>query len=162
MTHKPRIDPMVPPNDNPNYIAPIVAAPVAANARTILHYGSLFSGIEAATLAFELLGWKAEWFAEVDPFCCKVLHRHWPKVPNLGNVNNPALPMLVKPVDLVIGGSPCPSFSPAGKRQGIADPRGQLTLRYCEIINAIKPQWFIWENVPGVLSSNNGKVVIGM
>lgn len=117
-------------------------------------YGSLFSGIEAASLAFEPLGWTPEWFAEIDPFCCQVLNKHWPHVPNLGDVTNSAFN--AKSVDLIIGGSPCPSFSLAGKRKGIEDTRGELTLQYCKIINKMKPKWFIWENVPGVLSANNG------
>ena len=121
-----------------------------------MRYGSLFSGIEAATLAFEPLGLQPLWFAETDLFCCQVLKKHWPKIPNLGDVNK-VNSTIAEKVDLIIGGSPCPSFSLAGKRQGIDDPRGQLTLRYCEIINDMKPKWFIWENVPGVLSSHNGE-----
>lgn len=119
-----------------------------------MKYGSLFSGIEAASLAFEPLGWKPQWFAEVDPFCCKVLEKHWQNVPNLGDVNNN---FDATPVDLIIGGSPCPSFSLAGHRRGMADNRGILALKYCEIIDKMKPKWFIWENVPGVLSSHNGE-----
>jgi DNA (cytosine-5)-methyltransferase 1 len=126
-----------------------------------MNYGSLFSGIEAASLAFEPLGWKPKWFSEIDPFCCKVLSTRWNNIPNLGDITNPNLNP--EYVDLIVGGSPCPSFSLSGKRKGMLDPRGKLTLRYIEIINLVKPKWFIWENVPGVLSSNNGedfKVVI--
>lgn len=120
-----------------------------------MRYGSLFSGIEAATVAFEPLGWKPAWFSEIDPFCCRLLKERWSDVPNLGDITNPDFSP--EPVDLIIGGSPCPSFSLAGARKGMDDPRGQLTLRYIQILEKVKPKWFIWENVPGVLSSNNGQ-----
>jgi DNA (cytosine-5)-methyltransferase 1 len=125
-----------------------------------MRYGSLFSGIEAATVAFQPLGWEAGWFAEIEPFCCRVLKERFPAVNNLGDVMGIES---ASAVDLIIGGSPCPSFSVAGKRRGLEDARGKLTLRYIEIINLLKPRWFIWENVPGVLSSDNGndfKVVL--
>ena len=122
-----------------------------------LRYGSLFSGIEAASVAFTPLGWQPQWFAEIDGFCSKVLAKHWPDVQNLGDVINPKFAALAKPVELIIGGSPCQSFSTAGKRRGFTDPRGKLAIRYCQIVRQMQPRWFIWENVPGVLSSNNGE-----
>jgi DNA (cytosine-5)-methyltransferase 1 len=122
-----------------------------------VRYGSLFSGIEASSLAFEELGWTPQWFAEIDPFCCRVLSHHWSTIPNLGDINNPNFCKNTSSVDLIIGGSPCQSFSLSGGRKGLGDTRGLLTLRYFEIINELKPRWFVWENVPGLLSSNNGK-----
>ena len=122
-----------------------------------MKYGSLFSGIEAASLAFEPLGWEPMWFSEIDSFCCKVLKKRQPEIKNLGDVNNYNFENLADKVDLIIGGSPCPSFSLAGKRKGMDDDRGILTLRYCELIKKIQPKWFIWENVPGVITSNHGE-----
>ena len=81
-----------------------------------MRYGSLFSGIEAASLAFEPLGWTPIWFSEIDEFCCNILSKQWPNVPNLGDINHANFTDLAKKVDLIIGGSPCPSFSLAGKR----------------------------------------------
>ena len=129
----------------------------------LVNYGSLFSGIEAASLAFSPLGWTPKWFAENDEFCCKVLSHHWSHVPNLGDVTNPSFVKRAEKVDLIIGGSPCPSFSVAGKRRGMLDERGVLTLRYIELVRELKPTWFIWENVVGVTTSDNGndfKVVL--
>jgi DNA (cytosine-5)-methyltransferase 1 len=111
-------------------------------------YGSLFSGIEAASLAFEKLNWTPAWFAEIDKFAKKVLQHRWPTVPNLGDVMTAEFTK----VDLIIGGSPCQSFSSSGKRAGLNDQRGQLTLKFFDIIRNIKPTWFIWENVPAVLN----------
>lgn len=97
------------------------------------------------------------WFAENDSFCCKLLNHHWPSVSNLGDVTDPEFQKKAGEVDLIIGGSPCPSFSAAGKKKGMQDPRGLLSLRYCELVRQIRPKWFIWENVPGVITSNKGQ-----
>lgn len=117
-------------------------------------YGSLFSGIEAASVAWSHMEWKPAWFAEVDPFCSSLLSHYYPETPNYGDVTErndwPG-------VDLIVGGSPCQSFSVNGKREGMADARGNLTLRYADVIDAVRPRWFVWENVPGVLRSNGGK-----
>lgn len=126
--------------------------------RGVLIYGSLFSGIEAASVAWEPLGWRPAWFSEIEPFPCAVLDHYWPDVPNLGDITATDFAGRAKamgPVDLVVGGSPCQAFSVAGLRESLDDDRGNLTLRYVEIIHALKPTWIVWENVPGVLNTKD-------
>jgi DNA (cytosine-5)-methyltransferase 1 len=116
--------------------------------------------VEAASLAWEPLGWTPAFFAEVDPFCRKLLAYRWPQVPNLGDVTRADFAeraAALGPVDVLVGGTPCQSFSIAGRRGGLADARGNLTLRYLEILAAVKPTWLVWENVPGVLSDDGGR-----
>lgn len=125
---------------------------------TLLTYGSLFSGIEAATVAFHPLGWKPLWFAEIHKFCCKLLNNYYPTIPNFGDITSVDFIDKLSKVDLIIGGSPCQSFSIAGKQKGLDDERGQLTFRFFEIIKQLKPRWFIWENVSNVLNINSGKI----
>ena len=203
-------------------------------------YGSVCSGIEAATVAWESLGWKASFFSEIEPFPCAVLAHHYPDTPNLGDMTKfkewPDACVCSsrvdgKPIagsgasgiggvcrtnvhsehgrsalrcdhckrffaqykcsasshgecdcpkcqgycacnetrritcetcggaiiDVLVGGTPCQSFSVAGLRKGLADPRGNLMLTYLAIANRYRPQWLVWENVPGVLSSNGGR-----
>lgn len=122
-----------------------------------LDYISLFSGIEAASVAWEPLGWNPVAFAEIEPFPCAVLEERFPDVPNLGDVTKVDWSEWHGTADLVIGGSPCQSFSVAGLRKGLADPRGNLMLEYLRACEGIAPEWIIWENVPGVLSSNGGR-----
>lgn len=118
---------------------------------------SVCSGIEAASVAWHDLGFECVGVSEIDKFPSEVLKHHYPSVPNLGDMtkykewNNDLAP------DLLVGGTPCQSFSVAGLRKGMDDPRGNLALTYVGIAEKYKPQWFIWENVPGVLSSNGGK-----
>jgi len=119
-------------------------------------YLSVCSGIEAATVALHPLGWEPVAFAEIERFPCAVLKHHYPTVPNLGDLNGHATWSL-PPIDVVVGGTPCQSFSVAGLRQGLADPRGGLMLRFLEIAQRHRPRWVVWENVPGVLSSNGGR-----
>ena len=121
-----------------------------------MKFGSLFSGIEAASAAWLPLGWRCAWVAEIDPFACAVLKHHYPDTPNLGDVNR-IDPDAVEPVDLVIFGSPCQSFSVAGKRLGLDDPRGNMALVGLRLIGKLRPRWVVWENVPGVLSSDQGR-----
>src|SRR4051794_6678333 len=126
-------------------IHPAVAP--AAGGQAAFTYGSLFSGVEAASLAFQPLGWRPRWFAEIDPFCRRVLRRNWPYVPNLGDVTSERFATAAAQhgaVDLIVGGSPCPSFSPAGRRRGLEDGRGRLALRFCEVVGELRPEWFIW------------------
>ena len=118
-----------------------------------LDYISLFSGIEAATIAWEPLGWNPVTFAEIEPFPSAVLAARWPDVPNLGDVTKVDWSEYRGKCDLVIGGSPCQSFSIAGLRKGLADPRGNLMLEYLRACYEIDPEWIVWENVPGVLSA---------
>ena len=114
------------------------------------------SGIEAASVAWEPLGWEPVAFSEVDAFPSAVLKHHWPHVPNLGDMNN-FNQWDLPPFDVLVGGTPCTSFSLAGLRQGLEDPRGQLMLVYLGILAKFRPRYAIWENVPGVLSSNKGR-----
>ena len=107
---------------------------------TPLLYGSVCSGIEAVSLAWQPLGLEAAWFAEIEPFPSAVLAHRYPRVPNLGDMTTIARQVRAGTVpapDLLVGGTPCQSFSVAGARRGLADPRGALTLAYVELANAI-------------------------
>ena len=129
-----------------------------------LRYLSIFSGIEAASVAWQPLGWQCVGVAEIEPFASAALAHHYPDAPNLGSVvdlrdrltsGEDVAGLLSDPPDIVVGGSPCQSWSVAGSRKGLSDPRGQLTLVYAEIIDAIRPRFIVWENVPGVLSARD-------
>jgi DNA (cytosine-5)-methyltransferase 1 len=119
-----------------------------------MRFGSLFSGIEAASAAWLPLGWTCAWVGEIDPFACAVLKHYYPGVPNLGDVTEVDW-NAVEPVDLVVGGPPCQGFSVAGNRGGLADPRGNLSLAYVRALDAVDPVWSITENVPGWLSMSD-------
>ena len=121
-----------------------------------MRFGSVCSGIEAASVAWHPLGWKAAWLSEIEPFPCAVLAHHYPDVPNFGDMTK-FQEWADEPIDLLVGGTPCQSFSVAGLRQGLADPRGNLMLTFGAIAARYSPQWLVWENVPGVLSSNGGR-----
>lgn len=119
-------------------------------------YGSVCSGIEAASVAWSPLGWQTAFVSEIEPFPCAVLAHHYPTVPNLGDMTKfKEWPDAA--IDLLVGGTPCQSFSVAGLRKGLADPRGNLMLTYLAIAERYAPRWLVWENVPGVLSSNGGR-----
>ena len=132
-----------------------------------MRFGSVCSGIEAASVAFEPLSWTAAWFSEIEPFPSAVLAHHWPDVPNLGDML--ALPARMdagelEAPDVLAGGTPCQAFSVAGNRESLADARGGLTLAYVELADAIDrqrakrgepPCIVLWENVPGVLSTKD-------
>jgi len=120
-----------------------------------MKYGSVCSGIEAATVAWHPLGWQPQWFAEISPFPCRVLAHHYPHVPNLGDMTrlNDNKIFNESTINVLVGGTPCQSFSLAGLRAGMADERGNLALEYCRVLIAKRPRWFVWENVPGVFSS---------
>ena len=122
-----------------------------------MRYLSLFSGIEAASVAWHPLGWTPVAFAEVEPFPSAVLAKRFPDVPNLGDVTKFKEWNIDGSIDLIVGGSPCQSFSVAGLRKGMDDPRGNLALTYLAIVDKYRPKWIVWENVPGVLSSNGGR-----
>lgn len=122
-----------------------------------MRYVSLFSGIEAASVAWESLGWEPVAFAEIEPFPCKVLEKRFPGVSNLGDVSKIDWSPYVGAVDLVVGGSPCQAFSVAGKRKGLMDERGLLMLEYVRAVREVRPRWLLWENVPGVLSQDGGR-----
>ena len=121
-----------------------------------MKYISVCSGIEAATVAWHHLGWEPAWFSEIEPFPCSVLKHHYPNVPNLGDMTKWS-EWPDETIDLLVGGTPCQSFSVAGKRGGMDDHRGQLALSFSAIAAKYKPRWIVWENVPGVLSSGGGR-----
>jgi DNA (cytosine-5)-methyltransferase 1 len=130
-----------------------------------MRFGSVCSGIEAASVAWHPLGWEAAWLAEIEPFPCAVLAHHYPTVPNLGDMTTITRRILsgeVEAPDVFTGGTPCQAFSVAGLRRSLDDARGNLSLTFCEIADAIdhvrvargdEPAIIVWENVPGVLST---------
>ena len=132
-----------------------------------MRYGSLCSGIEAASVAWEPLGWRPAWFAEIEPFPCAVLNHRWPHVPNHGDMTRLVGKILngtVEAPDILVGGTPCQAFSVAGLRGSLDDERGNLTLVLIRILDAIDfirarngqpPCILVWENVPGVLNTKD-------
>ena len=121
-----------------------------------MRYLSVCSGIEAATVAWHPLGWHPIAFAETAPFPSAILAHRWPGVRNLGDFTQIEA-RHTGPVDVLVGGTPCQAFSIAGFRRGLADARGNLALEFLRVAQRIKPRWIVWENVPGVLSSNGGR-----
>lgn len=121
-----------------------------------MRYGSVCSGIEAATMAWHPLGWEPAFFSEIEKFPCAALAHHYPHVPNHGDMTK-FQEWPDHAIQLLVGGTPCQSFSVAGLRAGLADPRGNLMLTYLAIAARYQPRWLVWENVPGVLSSNGGR-----
>ncbi len=119
-------------------------------------YGSVCSGIEAATLAWHWLGWRASFFSEIEKFPRALLAHRWPLVPTHGDFTTIEKDQYEK-IDLLVGGTPCQSFSVAGLRRGMADERGNLALEFIRLVQRLRPKWVVWENVPGVLSSNGGR-----
>lgn len=132
-----------------------------------MRYGSVCSGIEAATVAWHSLGWKPAWFAEIEKFPSQVLAHHYHDVPNLGDMTTIAEKVKNKEVeapDILVGGTPCQAFSVAGLRNSLDDDRGQLSLEFVRIANEIdsarlvrgyEPVIAVWENVPGVLNTKD-------
>ena len=135
-----------------------------------MKYLSLFSGIEAAHLAWALLGWECVAVAEIDPAACALLRHRLPYVPNLGRVTDITDEQIAAlgPIDVLIGGSPCQDLSVAGRRAGLGGARSSLFHQQMRIFNAARhicgARWLVWENVPGAFSSNQGRdfaVVVG-
>lgn len=132
----------------------------------VLRYGSVCSGIEAASVAWHPLGWRPVFFSEIEPFPCEVLAHHYGSnlpdephstngVPNFGDMTK-FKDWPDADIDVLVGGTPCQAFSVAGLRKGLDDPRGNLTLTYLAVVDRYRPEWVVWENVPGVLSSFTG------
>lgn len=123
-----------------------------------LRYLSLCSGIEAASVAWKPLGWEPVAFAEIEPFPCAILAYHYPDVPNLGDMTQVHdWRPYHGAVDLVVAGTPCQDFSIAGKRAGLAGERSGLALVLAQVLSIVRPEWIVWENVPGVFSTNGGR-----
>jgi len=122
----------------------------------MIRYGSVCSGIEAASVAWRPLGWRASFLSEIEAFPRAVLQHHYPETPLHGDFTTIKAGDY-EPIDLLVGGTPCQSFSIAGLRGGLDDDRGNLALEYLRLADRLRPRWLVWENVPGVLSSNGGR-----
>ena len=123
-----------------------------------MRYLSVCSGMEAASVAWHPLGWQPVGFSEIEPFPCAILKHRCPNIPNYGSLTeDKQWPLEPGAIDLLVGGTPCQSFSVAGLRKGLEDPRGNLALVFLGLADKLKPRWIVWENVPGVLSSNGGR-----
>jgi DNA (cytosine-5)-methyltransferase 1 len=122
----------------------------------VLTYGSVCSGIEAATVAWHPLGWRCAFVSEIEAFPRAVLQHRWPEIPLHGDFTTIEAGEYA-PIDVLVGGTPCQSFSVAGLRGGLDDERGNLALEYLRLADRLRPRWLVWENVPGVLSSAGGR-----
>lgn len=122
-----------------------------------MRYLSLCSGIEAASAAWEVIGWKPIAFSEIEPFPCSLLAHRFPDVPNVGDMTQIDGRKYRGTVDLMVGGTPCQGFSIAGKRGGLSDVRSGLAMHFVRLVSEIKPRWFLWENVPGAFSTAAGR-----
>lgn len=130
-------------------------------------YGSICSGIEAATVAWAPLGWQPAFFSEIEKFPCQLLaHRYGSNmpnepacqngVPNFGDINGyEKWPQCA--IDVLVGGTPCQDFSIAGLRAGLAGDRSSLVVTFVKVARKYRPRWVVWENVPGVLTSGGGQ-----
>lgn len=121
-----------------------------------MKYGSVCSGVEAATMAWHHMGWTPSFFSEIEEFPRAVLQHHYLEVPLHGDFTTIG-EKDYESIDLLVGGTPCQSFSIAGLRGGMADDRGNLALEFLRLAQRLRPRWIVWENVPGVLSSNGGR-----
>ncbi len=123
-----------------------------------MKYVSVCSGIEAATNAWHRFGWTPVAFSEIEKFPAAVLAHRFPNIPNYGDLTQyKSWPIEPGSIDLLVGGTPCQSFSVAGLRKGLADPRGNLCLTFLGLADHLRPRWILWENVVGVLSSGGGR-----
>jgi len=122
----------------------------------MLTFGSLFSGIGGFDLGFEQAGMKCAWQCEIDKQARSVLSTHWPNITIIEDVRN-VRTGAVEYVDLICGGFPCQDVSVAGKREGLAGKRSGLWFEFLRVLDELRPQWVVIENVPGLLSSNKGR-----
>jgi DNA (cytosine-5)-methyltransferase 1 len=130
-----------------------------------MNYATLCSGIEAPSMGWHGLGWNPMFFSEIEPFPKAVLKHHYPNVPDHGDMTKYKEWPNDRPIDLICAGTPCQSFSVAGLRKGIEDPRGNLTLTFLGVLERYRPTWVVWENVPGVLSDGTnafGQFIAGL
>jgi DNA (cytosine-5)-methyltransferase 1 len=130
-----------------------------------MRYATLCSGIEACSVAWRPLGFEPAFFSEIEPFPKAVLKHHYPNVPDLGDMNLYKQWKDDRTIQLICAGTPCQAFSVAGLREGLADPRGNLTLVFLGVLAKYRPRWVVWENVPGVLSDKSnafGQFVAGL
>lgn len=121
-----------------------------------MKYGSVCSGIEAATVAWHPLGWTSAFFSEIEKFPRAVLAHHFPDIPCHGDFTT-IEDGDYEPIDLLVGGTPCQDFSVAGQRAGLDGERGNLTLEYARLARRLRPRWMVWENVPGAFTLNDGR-----
>lgn len=121
-----------------------------------LVYGSVCSGIEAASVAWHPLGWRAAFLSEIDAAPRAILRHHYPSVPLHGDFTTIRKGDYAD-IDVLVGGPPCQDFSVAGRRGGLDGERGGLTLAYADLAYELGPSWMVWENVPGVFSNNEGR-----
>ena len=121
-----------------------------------MRFGSVCSGVEAASLAWQPLGWQPSFYSEIEDFPREVLKFHHPEISLHGDFTTIGAEQY-DPIDLLVGGTPCQSFSIAGLRKGMADDRGNLALEFLKLAKRTRPHWVVWENVPGVLSSHGGR-----
>lgn len=131
-----------------------------------MKYLSVCSGIEAASVAWHPLGWQPVGFSEIEKFPSAVLKHHYPEIENYGDMQQfKQWPIRTGSIDVLVGGTPCQSFSIAGLRQGLADARGNLTITFLAMAQKYQPNWVVWENVPGVLSDRTnafGNLIAGL
>lgn len=137
----------------------VLNRPYYKNRRVVrrhMTYISVCSGIAGCRLAWGPLGFKPLSFADIDPFCSALLAYHHADVPNLGDFTKVDYSRHER-ADILVGGTPCQSFSSAGYRKGMVDPRGDLALQFLRLAASARPRWIVWENVPGVLSARGGR-----
>lgn len=120
-------------------------------------FATVCSGIEGMTVALKGLPWAAVFYSEIEPFPCALLAHHYPNIPNLGDMTAIKGDSYANKIDVLAGGTPCQSFSIAGHRGGLQDPRGRLMLAFVELARHARVPWLVWENVPGVLSQDHGQ-----
>jgi len=126
-------------------------------------YGSVCTGIASEDVAWKHMGWSPAWHSEINPFCCEFLCHKFHNVPNLGDMRGIIGNQKATAIDLLVGGTPCQSFSSVHNghggdniRCGMDDERGQLSIEFIRIAECLQPRWVVWENVPAVLTSNKG------